>query len=199
MWEYRVSWTDRPPSWWNAAWKNGARGGARLAVEERIDTYWIVNGRPDLGVKLRARSALEIKVRYEQSDGWELWEKVIFQAWTDLEAVRCAALLQAAPPFTAGTSDPVEGMQQLLGGAGLAWRERAVHKTRLQADARGLLKNLTALSINRNCLAELVEFRLGAHEHPVWSLCLEWATPLVITHHDDAAGIVCGYPELLAR
>jgi hypothetical protein len=201
MWEYRVSWMDRPPSWWNVAWRNGARGDERLAVEERVDTYWIVDGRPDLGIKLRARTWLEIKVRYEQSDGWELWEKVIFQSWTPLESVRCAALLQMKPTFAADATDPIEGVRQLLGGAGLTWREHAVHKTRLQADARALLKNLTALSINRNCLAELVEFRVGQREDPVWSLCFEWATPLLITHTetDSGPGIVCGYPELLAR
>jgi len=33
MWEYRVSWTNRPPSWWTLAWKNGTR--ARLTPETR--------------------------------------------------------------------------------------------------------------------------------------------------------------------
>ena len=201
MWEYRVSWTDRPPSWWNVAWRNGARGDERLAAEERVDTYLIVDGRPDLGIKRRARTSLEIKVRYEQSDGWELWEKVIFESWTPLEAVRGAALLQTRPTFAAEATDPVAGVQQLLAAAGLTWRDEAVHKTRLQADARRLLKNLTALSIDRNCLAELVQFRVGQRPDPVWSLCFEWATPLLITHHDTdiATGIVGGYPELLAR
>src|SRR6187549_3688640 len=92
MWEYRVSWTNRP-SWWDLAWNNPTR----LARERRVDTYWIVDGRPDLGIKLRGVQApLEIKVRYQRNAGWELWEKVIVQTWSPLESVRSAALLDPA-------------------------------------------------------------------------------------------------------
>jgi hypothetical protein len=203
MWEYRVSWSARPPSWWAVAWTNGTRGRGRavLAPETRVDTYWIVEGRRDLGVKLRgAQASLEIKVRYEQRDGWELWEKVFFQRWTPLESVRCAALLQVEPTFSADAADPVDGVRRLLARSDLTWREHAVHKTRLQADAHSLLAN-AAPSIDRNCLAELVEFRLDERPDPAWSLCFESAAPARITHNDtdSEAGLVCGYPEWLSR
>ena len=200
MWEYRVSWTNRPPSWWTLAWKNGTR--ARLTPETRVDTYWIIDGRHDLGIKLRGgQTSLEIKVRYERRDGWELWEKVIFQAWTPLESVRCAALLQTEPTFAADGDDPRHGVRQLLGRAGLTWREHPVRKTRLQADAQALLTNIPGVSVSRNCLAELVEFRVEQSQDPAWSLCFESAAAARITHNDTASGtgLVCGYPELLSR
>ena len=202
MWEYRISWTNRP-SWWEPAWTSATRGpgGACLASESRVDTYWIIGGRDDLGIKLRgAQTSLEIKIRYERRDGWELWEKVFFQVWTPLESVRCAALLQVEPTFAADGADPVHGVRRLLAHSGLTWRERAVRKTRLQADAHALLANVTAPSIVRNCLAELVEFRVEPNPDPVWSLCFESAAPSPITHDNGASGtIVAGYPELLAR
>jgi hypothetical protein len=200
MWEYRVSWMESPPSWWHLAWANGTR--ARLVPEARIDTYWIIDARPDVGIKLRGeQTSLEIKVRYEHHDGWELWEKTIFQTWTPLESVRCAALLQTEPAFAADATDPRQGVQQLLADAGLNWREHPVRKTRLQADARALLKDVASLSIDRNCLAELVECRVPQRQAPVRSLCFEWAAPVSITQAgtDSASGLVCGYPELLAR
>src|SRR2546430_8936349 len=129
MWEYRVSWTNRPPSWWTLAWKNGTR--ARLTPETRVDTFGVINGRHDLGIKLRGgQTSLEIKVRYQRRDGWELWEKVIFQAWTPLESVRCAALLQTEPTFAADGDDPRHGVRQLLGRAGLTWRGHPGRKAR---------------------------------------------------------------------
>jgi hypothetical protein len=173
----------------------------RFAPETRVDTYWIIDGRHDLGIKLRgAQSSLEIKVRYERSDEWELWEKVIFQAWTRLDSVRCAALLQTEPAFAADAVDPAQGLRTLLARAGLTWREHAVHKTRLQADARALLTDVPTLSVNRNCLAELVEFRVDRRQDPAWSLCFESAAPAPVTHKNtDGTGLVCGYPELLSR
>src|SRR2546423_244732 len=193
MWEYRVSWSDSPPSWWNLAWTNGTRAldRVRLAPETRVDTYWIIDGRADLGVKLRGgQTSLEIKVRYGQSDGWELWEKVIVQAWTPLESVRCAALLRTEPTFAAETPDPVKGIQQLLARAGVTWREHAVRKTRLQADAGALLTNVAAPTIERNCLAELVELRVEPNK-PAWSLCFESAAPAAITdQHPDGTFLI---------
>jgi hypothetical protein len=196
MWEYRVCWTNRP-SWWDLAWNNPTR----LARERRVDTYWIVDGRPDLGIKLRGGQApLEIKVRYQRNAGWELWEKVIVQTWSPLESVRSAALLQTQPMFAADSTEPARGFERLLTGAGLPWREHAVRKTRLQADARSLLTQVPTLSIGRNCLAELVEFQVDQRDERVWSLCFEWATPVPITHiHPDGDAVVCGYPELLSR
>ena len=172
----------------------------RLAPETRVDTYWIIDRRADLGVKLRGgQTSLEIKVRYEQSDGWELWEKVIVQAWTPLESVRCASLLRTEPAFAAEAPDPVKGIQQLLARAGVTWREHAVRKTRLQADAGALLRNVAAPTIERNCLAELVELRVEPNK-PAWSLCFESAAPAAVAHqHTDGTLLVCGYPELLSR
>jgi hypothetical protein len=199
MWEYRVSWTNRPPSWWDRAWRNGI--GVRLVPETRIDTYWIIDGRDDLGVKRRgAHSSLEIKVRHERSQEWELWEKVIFQVWTTLESVRCAALLQIDPACALEAANPVQGLRTLLASAGLAWREHAVHKTRLQADAHALLANVPALSVNRNCLAELVHFRIDQRPQSAWSVCFESAVPAAVTGNDPGrTGFVGGYPELLSR
>jgi hypothetical protein len=204
--EYRVSWTDRPPSWWNLAWTNGtrvrARGSERPAPEARVDTYWIIDGRTDLGIKLRGgQTSVEIKVRYERNDGWELWEKVIFQAWTPLESVRCAALLKTDPMVSAEAAVPAQGVQRLLAGAGWTSREHTVRKTRLQADAHALLTNVRAVSINHNCLAEIVELRVEQRHDPTWSLCFESAAPARVEHNDGGSGtgLVCGYPELLSR
>jgi hypothetical protein len=197
MWEYRVSWTNRP-SWWDLAWSNPRR----LAPERRVDTYWVVDRRPDLGIKLRGGEApLEIKVRYQRNDGWELWEKVIVQTWSPLESVRSAALLQIQPKFAADSTGPARGFEGLLIDAGLSWREYVVRKTRIQADAKSLLTDVPTLSIGRNCLAELVEFQVDQRHQRVWSLCFEWATPVPIahTHPDGDAAVVCGYPELLSR
>jgi hypothetical protein len=203
MWEYRVSWKSARPSWWDQAWTSGTRGLTAVGrrPEARLDTYWIIDGRSDVGIKRRGAKEhfLEIKVRYAQRNRWELWEKVFFQTWTRLESERCAALLQIEPAFDSKTMNPVDGMKALLTRAGLSWREQLVRKKRLQTSAHALLTGVPGLSIDHHCLGELVEFRVAERDEPVWSLCLETAEPAGITHSDAGTAILGGYPELLSR
>lgn len=55
-----------------------------------------------------------MKVMYDQMDGWELWEKVVFREWTPLEAVRFGVLLQTKPSFRAVTKNAAEGAKSVL-------------------------------------------------------------------------------------
>ena len=201
MWEYRVSWRDSAPSWWDLAWTNGTRAldRVRLAPETRVDTYWIIDRRADLGVKLGHDDAAELAFRLRaEYVGRRAWRRPGLRHLPRRSRDRylgrdAEAELAAEPP------DPVKGIQQLLARAGVTWREHAVRKTRLQADAGALLRNVAAPTIERNCLAELVELRVEPNK-PAWSLCFESAAPAAVAHqHTDGTFLVCGYPELLSR
>src|SRR4051812_26352103 len=128
--------------------------------------------------------------------GWELWEKVPFVGWSDLEAARLGVLLQRDFPLDAVDADPapVDGVKALLRAARLPWREVAVGKQRIQARAGDL--GFTA--VPRDWLAELVEIDIEGRR--ARSICFETMTPA-----DDVPGAVprdpparnVGYPELL--
>src|SRR5262245_32945616 len=147
MWEHRLIWTGAAPAWWDGAWAT-ARGALQPhggQPEGRPDTYLVLADRPDVGLKLRGEGReFEIKVRHAARDGWELWEKTPFFRWNDLEAARLAVLLQREfPPGRVDShATPVDGVKALLSGAGVAWREMTVGKTRMQARAGDLLPSL---------------------------------------------------------
>src|SRR5262245_22307690 len=136
MWEHRLIWIADPPCWWDTA-RSTARDTLRQRgrkPEDRPDTYLVLADRPDVGLKLRgAKGEFEVKVRHDARDGWELWEKIPFFAWNDLEAARFAALLQRE--FQAASIDakatPVTGVKALLTEAAVPWQEITIEKTRM--------------------------------------------------------------------
>jgi hypothetical protein len=200
MWEYRLIWTDAAPPWWDAAWTaaRDALNRRGRKPEDRPDTYLMLADRPDVGLKLRGQKGeFEVKVRHEARDGWELWEKIPFFAWNDLEAARFAALLQrefpAVPIDTKAT--PVDGVKALLGGAGVSWREIKTGKLRMQARA-GDLVPLSWSGMDPAWLAEIVEIT-GAGPK-ARSICFEAMTPDVACAVPEArTARNIGYPEFL--
>ena len=206
MWEYRRTWPAAPPDWWNDAWR---RGLASLVahgreVEERPDTYVALPDRDDVGVKRRRGEArdVEVKVRHRRSDGWELWEKIAFFRWDELELLRCCALLQLPPPVdlrVAGQPTPAEGTDELLRSLGLHPSVVVVGKKRLQIAARELLPAWPGSSADPGWLAEMAEIALPGRPRPLYSVCLEAMTPAGGELIPSPGGLTCGYPELLQR
>jgi hypothetical protein len=201
MWEYRVIWLAAPPPWWDETWTaaRAALQRASRAPEDRPDTYLVLDDRPDVGVKLRGKDELEIKVRHDAREGWELWEKIPVYEWSDLEAARFTSLLQLDLP--AGPIDaqahPADGVRALLTGAGVTWREVVLDKTRMQARADALVPGLSSHGIEPAWLAELVEIR-GAGL-TARSICFETMAPEAgvgaLSGARGARNI--GYPEFL--
>src|SRR5262249_46479663 len=158
MWEHRLIWTSAAPSWWDEAWMVAREALRRHArePERRPDTYLVLADRPDIGLKLRGKDGeLEVKVRHDVRDGWELWAKIPFFAWNDLEAARFAALLRRECP--SGSIDakaaPVDGVKALLGSVDVSWREITIGKTRMQARAADLAPAFTAKGVEPSWLA----------------------------------------------
>lgn len=203
MWEYRLIWPAAAPSWWDDAWKTAEVLFERekRKTEGRPDTYLVLRDRPDVGLKLRggAEDEFDMKVRHSSKDGWELWEKITFFRWNNVEATRFAAALQRDLPLDVVTSEstPADGVKKILAAAGIDRVVRQVEKRRMQARADELLpKSLGA--IPPTWLAELVEFRTHNNGPLVRSICLEAmsssAAPL------ESEGALClGYPEFLIR
>jgi hypothetical protein len=201
MWEYRLIWTAAPPPWWDQTWTAAQSAVRRHSrePEDRPDTYLVLDDRPDVGLKLRGKSGeLEIKVRHAARDGWELWEKIPFFGWSDLEAARFAALMQRE--FAGGAIDagakPVDGVKALLTSAKAPWREVIVDKTRSQGRAGDLVPWLSSNGIEPDWLAEIVEIRSSGRT--ARSICFETMAPEAKLALPDAgtAGNL-GYPEFL--
>lgn len=169
--------------------------------ERRPDTYLVLADRPDIGLKLRGKDGeLEVKVRHDVRDGWELWEKIPFFAWNDLEAARFAALLRRECP--SGSIDakaaPVDGVKALLGSVDVSWREITIGKTRMQARAADLAPAFTAKGVEPSWLAEFAVIE-GASA-TARSVCFEAMAPesgVAGALPDARAAKNVGYPEFL--
>lgn len=205
MWEYRLIWTSAAPSWWEDTWKTAEilfrRENRRL--EGRPDTYLVLHDRPDVGLKLRggAEGELDMKVRHSRKHGWELWEKITFFRWNDVEARRFAVALQRDLPLDAVTSEniPAAAVKKILSAAHIEGIVRQVEKRRMQARADELLPKFVE-TIQPPWLAELVEFRTRNNGRLVRSICLETMSPSAGGAPLEPEGALCvGYPEFLIR
>src|SRR5689334_11326717 len=121
MWEYRLIWDSAPPAWWNAAWRAGERALAARgrSPEQRPDTYLVIVDRPDVGLKTRGTAGdFEAKLRHRCEDGWELWEKIPFFRWNDLERTRLSVAMQHDLSDTSAAQNPVAGVTAALSASG---------------------------------------------------------------------------------
>ena len=203
MWEYRIVWPGTRPAWWDEAWQRGevAVKGRGDKVEERPDTYLVISGRTDAGLKLRDDKDVEIKTLLFREGHWELWEKCPFKKWNSLEVVRFANMLRAGK-FRADTaqSSPLKGVEEFLSRLNLSITRVRVEKRRIQATAAELLAGTPASNADPSWMAEFVEMTLP-NKKTLVSLCLETMMPQrpeIDSLITDGA-VVCGYPELLAR
>ncbi|HET7698252.1 MAG TPA: hypothetical protein VFK57_21230 [Vicinamibacterales bacterium] len=202
MWEYRLIWTGEAPSWWDAAWRAGEAALRRhgRTPETRPDTYLVLADRPDVGLKTRgAGGEFEAKLRHQSELGWELWEKIPFFRWDDLEITRFSVALQQPLPQRVEAATPVDGVKAALAAMGIAVREVTVAKTRLQTRAGELLPALGREAADPGWLAELVEIEVPG-KPAARSLCFEamrssGAAPPV-AHRELARN--AGYPAYLA-
>jgi len=201
MWEHRLIWTSDPPSWWDEVWSAAAETLRGRDPETRPDTYLVLPDRPDVGLKLRGQKGdFEIKVRHAARDGWELWEKIPFFSWSDLEAARLAVLLERELPSAPidPTAAPADGVKALLGRAQISWREVKIEKARMQARAGELVPAFASSGVEPGWLAELVVFD-GAGP-TARSICFETMAPeaSVARLIPEAGRASCaGYPEFL--
>jgi hypothetical protein len=207
MWEYRLIWTASYPSWWETAWKRGEalldRHGRK--PEERTDTYFVIPGRTDVGLKLRgdAEEGVEVKVLHRTDGFWQLWEKVVFFQWNDLEATRLAAMLKrdASSNNVERSMQPAEGARKMLQAAALDPRLVRVRKTRMQGRAGELLPQFARRLLPRFWVAELVEITVARSEVQARSVCVETMSPMTargepFPGHDAACS---SYPDFLLR
>ena len=176
-----------------------ARG---LPLDGRADTYLVLPGRTDVGLKLRGGDEFEAKVLHQRSGGWELWEKCAFFRWNSIEAARLAAMLRVAAPTAPvdGTLAPVKGAGALLRDRSMSNREVTTSKTRIQALASELVDDVPGLAAKPGWLTELVEITLPG-KRLVHSLCFETMDPLENGRDPIApdGALRCGYPELLLK
>lgn len=207
MWEYRLVWPSGKPSWWDEAWKHGveALGRQQRKPEERPDLYLILTDRVDVGLKLRgsAEGDFDAKVLHARSGGWELWEKIPYFRWNELEATRFAAMAKVSAPSNDVPTNltPTLGVKSLLQSVGLKYVEVKVEKIRVQARAGELLFSIVGQSASPQWLAELVEIRMPNRRDPFFSACVETTDPLEggIEFFPSQAALCCGYPELLVK
>jgi hypothetical protein len=203
MWEHRLIWTPAPPSWWSEAWKVAQEALRRHKrdPENRPDTYLVIADRPDVGLKLRGKTGeFEVKVRHDARADWELWEKIPFFDWNDLEAARFAALLQREFPARSidTKATPVDGVKALLTNAGVSWLEIKIDKVRMQARAGDLVPKFVPKGIDEAWLAEIVEIK-GAGP-TARSICFEAMAPdagVAGALPDARAAQHVGYPAFL--
>ena len=204
MWEYRLIWTSAAPSWWEDAWKTAEVLFQRenRMLEGRPDSYLVLHDRPDVGLKLRggAEDEFDMKVRHSRKHGWELWEKITFFRWNNVEARRFAAALQRDLPLdVTSESAPAAGVKRILSAADIEGIVRQVEKRRMQARADELLPKFVE-AIQPSWLAELVEFRTRNNGRLVRSICLETMSPSAGAAPLEPEGALCvGYPEFLIR
>lgn len=206
MWEYRLTWPGSKPPNWDALWRRGldAIRAEGRDLEARPDTYLVLLGRADAGLKLRGGNEddFDVKVRHSRKGGWELWEKVAFPRWNTLEAVRLATLLQIAPPKARSEGPtPAQGVARFLDLAGVERREVTAQKERIQAAAGGLMTGWPGCRAEPGWLAELVQIQLPGRTSRLVSMCLEaFAPPADETDPlSDPTALRGGYPELLLR
>jgi hypothetical protein len=162
----------------------------------------VLRDRPDVGLKLRggAEDEFDMKVRHSSKDGWELWEKITFFRWNNVEATRFATALQRDLPLDVVTpeSTPADGVKKILAAAGIEGVVRQVAKRRMQARADELLPKSVG-TIPPRWLAELVEFRTQNDGPLVRSICLETISPSAATPVESEGALCLGYPEFLIR
>lgn len=205
MWEYRVVWPSNKPAWWDEVWKRAEnalseRGGI---VEDRPDTYFVLPGRVDVGIKLRGDSQLEVKSLHTRSGNWELWEKSPFFIWNPAETARFANMLRLGPTKVGNASEstPLNGAQNILRQLEIEATQLQVRKKRIQNPAVELLAGVPGCVVAPLWLAEIVEIVLPDRPLPIRSLCLETFDPFRggLEPLSEEAGLRCGYPELLVR
>jgi hypothetical protein len=205
MWEYRIVWPSAKPPWWDSAWKRGetALSHHNEGVETRPDTYFVLSGRVDVGIKLRSDSDLEVKSLHTRSGNWELWEKSPYLHWSSAEAARFANMLRLESSKGGDTaeSNPLKGAQEILRGAGLESTRLQVHKKRIQNFAADLLDGVPGFIVDPNWLAEMVEIVIPDRPSPVLSVCVETFDPSRggLDPFSEEKTLKCGYPELLVR
>jgi hypothetical protein len=163
----------------------------------------VLHDRSDVGLKLRggAEDEFDMKVRHSRKDGWELWEKITFFRWNDLEARRFALALQRDLPLDAVSSEstPAAGVKKILAAGHIEGIVRHVEKRRMQARADELLPKFVE-TIQPSWLAELVEFRTRDNSRVVRSICLETMAQSEGRAPLEPEGALCiGYPEFLIR
>jgi hypothetical protein len=162
-----------------------ARNGPS-SEESRADLYIIIDGRPDVGLKIRnvaAAPKLELKLRYEREpDGAELWAKLLEQrlpvdeAWTSVLLDRLGLDRARATPIASG--------DDLL---------------RLAGAARAVLVEKTIRKVPAPPALELEHARLGIGARALESVALEAPTLALLraelARHGLGGGRARGYPE----
>jgi hypothetical protein len=205
MWEYRIVWPSARPAWWDSAWKRGENALSRHGegVETRPDTYFVLSGRVDVGIKLRSDSDLEVKSLHTRSGNWELWEKSPYFQWSSAEAARFANMLRLESSKGGDTaeSNPLKGAQDILRAAGIETTRLQVHKKRIQNFAGDLLDGVPGFIVDPYWLAEMVEIAMPNRPSPILSVCLETFDPSRggLDPFSEEKILKCGYPELLVR
>src|SRR5262249_50090944 len=118
MWEYRIVWPSKKPNWWDNVWTRAESALAERgeAPESRPDTYFVLTGRVDVGIKLRGDSELEVKSMHIRNGNWELWEKSAFFRWSNAEAARFTNMLrlESSKAMHGHESNPLKGAQEIL-------------------------------------------------------------------------------------
>jgi hypothetical protein len=205
MWEYRIVWPSARPAWWDSAWKRGENALSRHGegVETRPDTYFVLSGRVDVGIKLRSDSDLEVKSLHTRSGNWELWEKSPYFQWSSAEAARFSNMLRLESSKGGDTaeSNPLKGAQDILRAAGIETTRLQVHKKRIQNFAGDLLDGVPEFIVDPYWLAEMVEIVMPNRPSPILSVCLETFDPSRggLDPFSEEKILKCGYPELLVR
>jgi hypothetical protein len=205
MWEYRIVWPSTRPAWWDNVWQRAESVLSEKgeAVETRPDTYFVLPGRVDVGIKLRSDANLEVKSLHTRSGNWELWEKSSYFRWTAAEAARFANMLrlESSKGGNTGESNPLKGAQEILRQAGIQSTKVQVRKKRLQNFAAQLLAGVPGCVVDPFWLAEMVEIVLPDRQSPILSVCLETFDPFRggRVPFSEEGILKCGYPELLVR
>jgi hypothetical protein len=205
MWEYRIVWPSSKPAWWDKAWKRAENALSERgeAVETRPDTYFVLHGRVDVGIKLRSDTDLEVKSLHTRSGNWELWEKSPYFRWSAAEAARFANMLrlESSKGGHTGESNPLKGAQEILSAAGIDSTKLQVGKKRIQNFAADLLAGVPGCVVDPFWLAEMVEIALPDRASPIMSVCLETFDPFRggLAPFSEEGILKCGYPELLVR
>jgi hypothetical protein len=203
MWEHRLVWTSAPP-WWAAAWGKGVEllTGQGRRVEQRPDTYFVLLDRSDAGLKLRGGGDddFDVKVRHDERDGWELWEKCPFFRWDALEALRLAVMLRVPQPpghVADIVSAPGRAAIDFMTASGLAGRQLTIQKRRVQGSVVDVLPAWTEEARDAEAIAELAEISLPGPAAPLYSVCVEAMAPVDLSPPPGPPARVCGYPQLL--
>jgi hypothetical protein len=205
MWEYRIVWPSRKPTWWDNVWKRAESSLTERGetAESRPDTYFVLPGRADVGIKLRGDNELEVKSMHTRNGNWELWEKSPFFKWSAAEAARFTNMLRLESSRIVHTSEsnPLKGVQEILRRVGIESTTLQARKKRMQNYAIELLDGVPECVVDPYWLAEMVEILLPGRPDPIMSMCLETFDPFRggLEPCSAEGGLRCGYPELLVR